>query len=302
MATIPIPRGPTAPLTPAESKYPLPSQAQILGVTPEMASDWLSYRGGHPKLRPLSRNVAAGYQRQMENGSWREATPEGYIFDTEGYIISAQHRLKAQANANITLDMWIFPNQSRDIAPFLDQGFRRTAAHIIRQPYGKDMGSGARHLAALADGDRWTMPRYNRVPVPEIVETFEAWPELSWYPSEVWAVWRAAGIPSGPHLAVLAQAGRTSHREMIPDWLDGLRTGFDLHEGDPRILLRNRFRGGLHSLGQVNRRDLAYALITKAWNAYARGEALTGQGFRMRVNEVLPTVEGFTFTTKGAAA
>src|SRR5207248_4448968 len=95
-------------LAPADDPFPLPSKPQLLEVTPEMASSWLSYRSGHPKLRNLSKDVTARYQSMMESGRtkpgpvlFREATPEGYIFDTEGYIISAQHRLKAQANANV---------------------------------------------------------------------------------------------------------------------------------------------------------------------------------------------------------
>ncbi|MFG3718235.1 hypothetical protein ACGF8D_10605 [Streptomyces massasporeus] len=307
------PAEPVKELVPADDPYPLPSEPQVLEVTQEMASSWLSYRGGHPKLRPLSKAVAAGYQELMEAGEFREATPEGLIFDTDGYGISFQHRMKALANASTDaliehygrpwLKFWVFPNQSRDIAPYLDQGFRRTAAHIlVGKPYAKDIGSGARYLAALADGDRFGMPRFNRVKVPETVSTARKWPELEWYPSEAWAVWRAAGVPTGAHLAVLAQAARTDHRVKIESWLEGLRRGANLSEKDPRLMLRERFHGGFVSLGQVNRRDHQYALIVKAWNAYVTGQPLTGQGFRFKVGELLPKVEGFGFEKKGRTA
>lgn len=300
-------------LAPADDPYPLPSRSRILPVTQEMASSWLSYRGAHPKMRPLSKSVAAGYQQLMEAGDWREATPEGLIFDTEGYGISFQHRMKALANANpakltahygaAELRFWIFPDQSRDIATYLDQGFRRTAAHmLVGKPYAKDVGAGARYLAALADGDLWGLPRYNGVKVPEIVATARQWPELEWYPSEVWAVWRATGVHAGAHLAVMAQAGRTEHREKISDWLDGLRTGTGLLDGDPRLVLRERFRGGFISVGQVPKREQVYALVVKAWNAYAAGERLTNIGLRQRAGEMLPTVVGHSFASLGAAA
>lgn len=297
-----ITRAAQAALTPAEDPYPLPSESGVYDVSPEMASSWLSYRATHPMLRPFSRTTAARYQADMEAKRWKQATPEGLIFDTEGYIISAQHRLKAQANANLTLKWRIFVNESRDIAPFLDQGFRRTAAHVIRMPYGKDMGAGARHLAALADGNAFGMPRYNSVQVPETVATYKAWPELNWYPSPAWAVWRATGIPVGPHLAVLAQASRTDHGLKAEDWLEGLRTGADLRKGDPRLLLRERFNGGFVTVGQVNKRDQQYALIVKAWNAFVTGTTITGQGFRFKLGELLPAVEGFAFTPAGVAA
>ncbi|WP_307110858.1 hypothetical protein [Streptomyces demainii] len=266
-------------------------------VTPEMASSWLSYRR-HPSLRPLSASVASRYQEDMEAGRWAEATPEGYVFDSDGWIISAQHRLKAQANANITLRMRVFPGEPRDIAPFLDQGFRRTAAHLLRVPYATQMGAGARHLAALSDGDRWGMPRYSKVTIPEVVETYHRWPELSWYGSDVWAIQHSVGIPAGPHMAVLAQVARTDHRDKIPEWIEGVRTGYNLGRGDARARLRDRFRNGLQTAGKVNRRDQTYALIVKAWNAYASGTPLTV--LKQMASEPLPTVHGFDF--KPAAA
>ncbi|MFK4187244.1 hypothetical protein ACI2L4_25015 [Streptomyces sparsogenes] len=266
-------------------------------MTPEMASSWLSYRD-HPSNRPISKSVTARYQEDMAAGRWREATPEGYIFDTNGYWISGRHRAKAQANGNFTLKMRVFPNEPRDIAPFLDQGFRRTAAHLLRVPYATQMGAGARHLAALADGDRWGMPRYSKVTIPEVVETFHRWPELSRYGADAWAIQHRAGIPTGPHLAVLAQAARTAHRDLIPEWIEGVRTGYNLGPGDPRGHLRSRFRNGLQSAGKVNKRDQAYALIVKAWNAFADDTPMTV--LKQMASEPLPTVQGFTFKVAAA--
>lgn len=180
-----------------------------------------------------------------EAGRWTEATPEGYIFDTDGYIISGQHRMKAQTNANKELVMWVFPDQPRDIFEVVDQGYKRTAAHLIRAPYATSLGAGARHLAALADGDRWGMPRFARITTQEIVETFHAWPELSWYAKDAHAACVETGIPIGPHVAVLAQAARTEHRGMVAAWAEGVRSGENLSGSDPRLMLRKRFLAGL---------------------------------------------------------
>lgn len=300
-------------LVPADDPYPLPSEPQIMEVTQDMASSWVSYRSGHPKLRPLSKGVAGKYQELIETGRFREATPEGLIFDTDGYGISFQHRMKALANASTEalvkhygrpyLKFWVFPNQPRDIGPYLDQGFRRTAAHIlVGTPYATSVASGAKHLAALADGDRFGMPRFNRVMVPEIVETVREWPELQRWPAEAHAVWSATGIPVGAHLAVLAQAARTDHHIKAPAWLEGLRTGANLSSSDPRLLLREKFHGGFVSLGKVPKRDQMYAVVVKAWNAYVVGEPLNAVALRQRVGELFPKVEGFGFEKKGRAA
>jgi hypothetical protein len=260
------------PLTPSGSKFRLPSEPTIVTVTPDMASDWLSYRN-HPKNRPLSKSVAGKYQADMESDRWR-LTPEGLIFDTDGYIISGQHRLKAVANSGKSVEFWIFPDQSRDIFDVVDQGYKRSAAHVLRVQYAVQTAAAARMLAALADGDRWGVPRLSRITTPEILETYRAWPELSWYGNGARNVYVAARIPMAPHLAVLAQAARTPAIGRIEDWLVGLHTGADLQDGDPRLHLRNRFLSGVGRAAGQDQRTLVYALILKAWKAYARGETL----------------------------
>jgi hypothetical protein len=278
----------STPLEPSGSAFRLPPQPMVMDVTPDMASDWLSYRN-HPKNRPLSKSVAGKYQADMESGRWA-LTPEGLIFDTDGYIISGQHRLKAVANSGKTIEFWVFPGESRDIFDVVDQGYKRTAAHVLRVPHAVSIANASRHLAALADGDRWGMPRYPKISTPEILETYRAWPEVAWYATEAATVYGTTHIPIGAHLAVLAQAARTEHIGRIQSWLDALHTGADLPPGDARLLLRNRFQAGVQVIGGANRRDLAYALIVKAWNAYAAGEGLNL--LRWTKNEVMPRVGG----------
>lgn len=289
-------------LVPANDPHSLPSASGVYPVTPQMASSWLSYRN-HPKNRPLSPSVSSRYQADMEAGRWREATPEGLIFDTDGYGISFQHRMRALSNAdpaklvrhygNPYLRFWVFVDEAREIFDHIDQGFRRTAAHLIRDKYASQQAAGARHLAALADGDRWGMPRYGRITTPETIEAYHQWPELTWYLKDVVACHYEAGVIAPPHLAVMAMAARTEHRDKIPVWLEGVRTGFNLAPGDARAQLRNRFRNGFITVGQANKRDAMYALIVKAWNAYVRSESVTVLSWR--ATEELPTVEGFSF-------
>lgn len=273
-------------LTPEGSKFRLPTEPMVMTVTPDMASDWLSYRN-HPKNRPLSKSVAGKYQADMESGRWA-LTPEGLIFDTQGQIISGQHRLKAVANSGKSFDFWIFPDQPRDIFDVVDQGYKRTAAHVLRVPHAVSIANAARHLAALADGDRWGMPRFPKITTPEIVETFRAWPEITWYATEASTVYGSTGMPVGAHLALLAQAARTEHIGRIEPWLDALHTGASLAPGDARLALRNRFQSGIQVISGVNRRDLAYALMVKAWNAFVQDQDITL--LRWSKNEVLPRV------------
>lgn len=286
-------------LSPSESAFRLPSEPMIMEVTPDMASDWLSFRN-HPNNRPLSRSVTARYQADMEHEPSRwQLTPEGLIFDTDGYILSGQHRLKAVANSGKVIRFWVFPDQPRDTFGVLDSGFKRNAAQMIRQKNASTVAAAARHLAVLADQDLWGMPRYSRVSTVEVLETAQEWPELGRYSSDVFQIYLTTRIPAAAHLAVLAQAARTEHADKIPTWVDSLHSGADLSRGGSRLLLRNRFATGYAGVGPIPRKDLNYGLIVKAWNAYANDERMGLLVYR--AGENFPRVDGFDWSNPKAA-
>lgn len=285
------PARPTAEdMVPENSAYSLPESDGTVTVTPEMASDWLSYRN-HPRNRPLSKHTVSKYQRVMESDKWRENTPEGLIFDTDGRIISGQHRLAAQANSGKTLAWRVFVDEPREIFEFVDQGYKRTASHLLRVPHGTTVGAGARLLVALADNDPYALPRYSRITTPEVVEMAHEWPELTWYSREIFAAYLNSGIPAGPHSAVLAQAARTAARDKIAPWLEEIANGVNLTSTDPAWHLRRRFqvRGVTVKKGSSGLVSV-YGYIAKAWNAYAAGDEMNV--LRLAYNDPIPEIFG----------
>lgn len=282
----------------AESQYPLPSEAQILLVTPEMASDWISHRS-YDRNRKISKVIVAKYLQDMKAGRWK-TTRQGLIFDTQGKIIDGQHRLSAVANGEMTVAFWVYPNESRDTFEVLDQGYKRLPSHLLALPYASAVAAGARYLAVLADEDPWSLPRFNRVTTPEIFQTVYEWPELSRYVTRAYDVRTATSITISPHLAVLAQAARTElgTPEKIKSWMDGLVSGDNLAADDPRLHLRNRFTRAYHVLRGNMNRDLNYNLIAKAWNDYAQGRSMAQ--LRWRTNEGITPVVGFDWSKYNA--
>lgn len=283
-------------LSPTESKFPLPTVPTLMEVTADMASDWLSYRN-HPLNRPLSKSVAGRYQADMEGGRWREGTPEGYIFDTAGYILSAQHRLKAQANSGKTLLMWVFPDIPRDTFAVLDSGYKRSPSHLVGGTQPMATAAALRYLATLSDQDRWGLPRFSRVSTPEIVQLLPKWPEAERYAKIARALYLTTDIPSAPHAAILAMASRTPYAESIPGWIDGLTRGVALEERDPRLLLRNRYMGHYRPAAAIPQRLLDYGQVVKAWNAFATQTPLTM--LVVRSGEIMTPVVGFDWETMG---
>src|SRR6266576_1151480 len=213
----------------ADSQYPLPSEAQIVLVTPEMASDWLSHRT-YNRNRRISKSVVGKYMTDMRGGRWKTIR-QGLIFDTEGKIIDGQHRLSAVANGELTVAFWIYPNEARDTFDVLDQGLKRQAAQLLGVTNASVVAGAARHLAVLSDQDLWSFPRMSKVTNPEIYATVQEWPELTRHSTSAQEVRIATWITGSPHLAVLAQASRTElgTPEKIEGWVKGLITGDNLN-------------------------------------------------------------------------
>ena len=292
--------------TPNESSYPLPSEAQPLLVTPEMASDWRTFRS-YDNNRRVSPAVTGRYQRDMESGLWK-LVRQGLIFDTTGRYIDGGHRITAVANSSHDLltkhygqpavEFWVYPNEARDTFDALDQGYKRQASHLLHVPNSTTVAAGARWLAALASQDVLGLPRFSGLTNTEVYATARTWPQLERYSSAVNNIRLRTYITGAAHAAVLAQAARTQYGtpEKIEAWFDGLLHGVGLPDMDPRLKLRNRFLMSHHALKGTSNRNLVYALITKAWNAYAEGREINLLGWRSS-SEAFPVVTGFDWHT-----
>lgn len=289
-----------------ESQYPLPSTSAELLVTPEMASDWRAHRT-YDHNRNVSPAVTARYQRDMESGLWK-LIRHGLIFDTFGKLIDGQHRMQALANANhdaltkhygqSAIPFWIYPNEARDTFDALDQGYKRQVSHLLHVPNTTTVAAGGRWLTALASQDVLGLPRFQGLTNPEVYRTVRAWPELERYATQTNNVRLRTYITGAPHVAVLAQASRTEFGtpERISEWFDGLLYGVNLDPQDPRLKLRDRFMLSHHALKGTANRNAVYALICKAWNAYAQGASINQLSWRGSV-EAFPRVVGFDWST-----
>lgn len=297
---------PTNPaLTPEESEYPLPSEAQVMIVTPEMASDWSTSRRW-PGQRTISPAVVSKYRADMAGGRWK-TTRQGLVFNTEGWQFDGGHRMRALANIpRETLEeqygvpgipFWVYPDEPVDTFDAYDQTFRRQAAHLTRKPNATTLMAGARMLGAVLDQDPYGFPRINRITTTEVLAIERAWPEVERYTQMAHRLKLTIKLSPAPHLAVLAQAARTEYGtpERIQEWLAGLDTGVFDNIRDPRLKLRERFLQQHYAMRGTANRALVYSLIVKSWNTFAKGETTnilvwrqSGQGA-----ETIPVVLGF---------
>lgn len=271
-------------LGPWLSKFTLPSTPGVYTVTHDMAGDWLDYRVPRElgKQRKLSRTKVNQRRQEMNAGLWKNPCPPGLMFNMEGWCFNGQHTLQALRDSDLDkLDLWIFPDQPRELFSVVDTFYYRTAGQLKAGKYATTVVSAVRYL-----GD--PIGKYTRqLTTGATLAACQQWPELETHAGAAFSAYLNARVPASPHLAILAQAERSPHRDDLVTWLAGITHGADLRRGDPRLQLVRRYIG---VKGRMDR-ELEYNVIAKAWNLHVTGGRV--QSLRWSPNEGVIKVIGY---------
>lgn len=256
--------------TEAVSLYPLPPGPELMEISPDMAADWLenrSFDGNRKTSRAKAEQLAAA----MRAGKFLE-THQGIAFDTEGKQIDGRHRLTAIALANVTVKMWVFPDQTRDTFDVIDTGYARSAAQFLPSAAPSMAAGATRYISAATDKEYPGVYRF-RMSTHDVLEIHRKWPELENWALATYGARSVAKIPPAPLLAIMAMGERGGARpEVIKDFLEGLKSGAIGDARDARLILRNRFIKDGKALSGGRGRTHGYALIVKAFNHHVAGE------------------------------
>lgn len=123
---------------------------EIMEVTPELASKWLTKNEGNRKLRPAR---AGAWARAILADKW-ELTHQGIAFSESGRLIDGQHRLEAVRVANKPIVTTVF----FDVP---ERGFTVMDAGLPRQMYER-LRKDRRHISVCSTLFR--LLQTNRVP------------------------------------------------------------------------------------------------------------------------------------------
>jgi hypothetical protein len=264
-------------------------------VTPEQAAAWLANPHVHQRRTPLTAaSKAAQYAAVMAGGGWDPNVPQGIFLTEDEQLINGGNRLNAVILAGVPVRLLVVRNVPPEVFDVIDVGRARAPGQFV------DNGNDA---AAIARWLLWYETRFDSrpssvamaFPLRDVVTyVTDHEDEIDQTVADARAIRRSAGLPVAIHGAVLALArrGGDAHLEGQEDhvdrWLDGLRTGAGLGEGDPRLTLRNRF---LARLGKRNAGSVLadWSIITAGWNAFSVGETLA-QSTGSRIRDTWPRV------------
>lgn len=276
--------------------YPIPDSPVVMLVTPAIATDWLDNRNINNRSKSLV--TTKRYVRAINANRWK-CTHQGIAFNRDGFLVDGQHRLMAIASSGVPVKLFVIPfvdGMDEDTFDVLDNGHKRNAGQLLPGTAAHARAAAARYLGVVDDSFG---PEHNimegiiakRVETVDVLEVVKAWDaELTEWAGSVSTPAKAAGLAPGVHLAVLAQAERSSYRDRIPSWLEGINSGAGLEADDPRLLVRNRFLSDKTLSGGSGAQCISYRLIVKAWNAHAT--RATMKQLKSVQNEAVPRVVG----------
>lgn len=257
-------------LTSADVSHP---QMRLMTITPDEARQLLTLNKHNRK--PRVKDVRS-YSRDMKTGNWR-LTGDTLKFSKNGLLSDGQHRLLGCIEANTPFQTYVVFGVDDDVQAYVDKNVKRTLGDTLKLNGWENVNrAGAVGMMAYKwlqfDGPVRNIRGAVTVGITEVLQFMEGNRAL---------VMEATHSPDGAkYLPIRPSAWgavyfRLKHmgvaQQTIDNFFDAVKTGANLSEGDPRLTLRNWFNSTGRNSKEADQHILA---ITKAWNAFARGESM----------------------------
>lgn len=252
-------------------------------ITPDIARDMLGHNTAN---RGLRKHRVLSYADQMAREQWLE-TGDPIKFTKDGTLVDGQHRLAAVIESGVSVKMAV----ARGVP---DASYRVIDSGLSRQP-GDALGADVANVGAKAaaarllyviecDGDPRKTQDMTAVTRTDISEYYEEHHEqIDAAQPLAWVLNRQSGGMKAAWITFVVLA-----RRINPVWADefceGVRTGANLTQGDPRLALRNWFVRN----NKIRNNGGQVGLFIKAWNAWLMGA--TRQYVALRDDEEYPTL------------
>lgn len=243
-------------------------------ITPEIAAQLLAT---NPNNRPLSLLTVRKYAEDMRGGRW-EQNGQTIVISSEGILLDGQHRLTALTSANISIAFLVVRNVQPESFSTIDNGKMRSTGDILfikGVKYSKNVAAAARlDFGYIAYSKAQIGLAFSTK--TEILDFVEKNPKLADLTAFVASHTKiktllSASVPS----AVLYLANHEDRfTDEVESFIEGLSSGENLTKGDPRLTLREWVLAEKMRGGQINVRSL-FGAITRSWNAFANGRALS---------------------------
>lgn len=273
------------------TKRPQNLQIEVRTITPQEAGEMLAFNKNNRSIRA---KVVDQYARDMASGSWA-VTGESIKFNGK-LLIDGQHRLLACISANKPFTTLVVKGLEAESQQSLDGGSKRNLSDRLRWLGHVDTSNLASTITLCWRYDNNAMLPTRRYPTgSEALAYFSNNSELVGHVKSAHRMYSRERIaPVGPLAAGMFLFARDASPELAEEFYKKLDNPVGLSEEDPILALRrwcvNAMRRG--DRGKIT--DERFAVIVKAFNAWANGVPLkqvkwNGVG---NLSERFPIIQG----------
>ena len=252
----------------------------VVSVTPQMAANWLK-DPDRPANRGISSSHVAVIRGWLQRGEWK-VTHQGFAFDEKGKLFDGAHRCSAIVAEGVTVQVSISVGfDYATVMPALDGGKKRSLGEVLRV-------KGKANYTQLGTALRWIyLPlggpgrvKSNRMPSHFVaIQVLEAYPSVEKWLAEATSHNSFRQVcPSIGQFAGLCTLMEKADPNSARDFFDGVVKGVGLFDGDPRLLLRDRYlRTKKARTGMPDKLYpyQLYAYTVVAWRGFCRGAFLS---------------------------
>ncbi len=239
---------------------------ELVEVTPELATEWLSTMGANRRLNATHVDRLAD---DIRRGDWRQ-TFDPVRFNRKGELIDGQHRLTAVVQSGRSISVYVARNLDPRAMAVIDTNKPRSVADAM-QINGV---ANARKLAAAAkslyyyDLDKLASSG-PAVSYAALQRTIKAHPFL---PDAVEQVVQSSVIQPHAQLAMVYCLAHEKHARRAEEWIELIQEGENIGKGNPAFELRKRLLSmrGKGAKTQLRGPSVA-AMIINGWNLFLAG-------------------------------
>lgn len=260
---------------------------EVVLITPPIAEGYL---GRVNIQRKLKQHVVNRYAKDMAEGRWSECET-AICFNQAGELVNGQHRLRAVIRSGVSIKFTVMRNMSEDAILRMDSGTPRTAGdqfQILGVLNSRLAAAVVKMLLSYDSlpGSVWVGPRVQQaVPQSLMVEHIKNHNDVIQNAiSDVRCLVKHRMNPTVMGVLHVIVARDSADSDMWGDFRNGLETGANLRDRDPRLALRNYWtRPDLRSWGGSQSHLL---IAIRSWNKWV--DDMDARQFKMPRREELP--------------
>lgn len=247
---------------------------EVEKITPKVASALLE---GNTQNRSLKPRVVTAYARDMMTGRWADQG-DPIRLNGDGTLLDGQHRLHAIVESGTAQKMVVVRGVSKKAILTMDTGARRTFSDVLKlhgYQHVTQLAASARMLMLLEQGLDVRSSRSGGFTNTEMLEWIQANDRLPSHVSKITNLGHHyIARTRSPLIAIRHTLDKKGTVAEVDAFIESLRTGANLAEGDPIHTLRRTLESLLVTKQTKVIPVVIHAVTIKAWNAWLRGESV----------------------------